>query len=354
MAKAALANPKTPRSPNKTGKTARDQAAPSWSPDETTPLSAHRLDGLEPDNLLAFMALLGLLRALETVRPDWYPRVFWDTDRHPWRPTLTLAQPQTQAAVAVAAAGGVKVLAAAHTFPETILDLKFTAAQYRVMHAQADTARQAVLDALHCDAAVKDDGATLWPTPLCLMFGQGHQHFLDRFNDVPAGLLPGKLAKLKSPPDLASPHYVATTLFRPWRREDPADGFRWDAAEDRRYALRAEDPSGDPATTQHGANRLAAIALPVFGVIAIHRRGEARVLAAGLRYGSTGEIEVTWPLWTRRASLSGIKALLAHPVLSADRPDLSALPGGAYLRVMRVRRTSVGKFFCITPAAEVA
>lgn len=33
-----------------------------------------RLGGLEPDNLLAFLALFGLL-ALETARPDWRPRV---------------------------------------------------------------------------------------------------------------------------------------------------------------------------------------------------------------------------------------------------------------------------------------
>ena len=29
------------------------------------PTTEHRLDGLEPDNLLAFLALLGLLRTLE-------------------------------------------------------------------------------------------------------------------------------------------------------------------------------------------------------------------------------------------------------------------------------------------------
>ena len=33
------------------------------------------LPGLEADNLLAFLALLGLLRALETVREEWRPRV---------------------------------------------------------------------------------------------------------------------------------------------------------------------------------------------------------------------------------------------------------------------------------------
>ena len=44
----------------------------------TEPRCDHRLNGLEPDNLLAFLALLGLLRALETARPKWRPRARWD------------------------------------------------------------------------------------------------------------------------------------------------------------------------------------------------------------------------------------------------------------------------------------
>src|SRR5262249_8852466 len=60
--------------------------------------SAHRLDGLEPDNLLAFLALLGLLRALEADdrgRPaddKLHPRVSWDIDRPPLRPRLVVAR----------------------------------------------------------------------------------------------------------------------------------------------------------------------------------------------------------------------------------------------------------------------
>ena len=46
----------------------------------------HRLDGLEPDNLLAFMALLGLLRTLEEARPGWRPRASWTVAEPPLRP----------------------------------------------------------------------------------------------------------------------------------------------------------------------------------------------------------------------------------------------------------------------------
>ena len=51
----------------------------------------HRLDGLEPNNLLAFLALLGLLRALEEVEPAWSPKVAWMVDEFPVRPELSLS-----------------------------------------------------------------------------------------------------------------------------------------------------------------------------------------------------------------------------------------------------------------------
>ena len=39
----------------------------------TSDQTRFRLDGLEPDNLLAFLALLGLLRALEHLPPGLAP-----------------------------------------------------------------------------------------------------------------------------------------------------------------------------------------------------------------------------------------------------------------------------------------
>jgi hypothetical protein len=72
-------------------------------------LAQHRLDGLEPDNLLAFLALLGLLRALDAARPDWRARAYWQDEPRPLRPVLVLAAPQTREAVVEAAAEGVRM-----------------------------------------------------------------------------------------------------------------------------------------------------------------------------------------------------------------------------------------------------
>jgi hypothetical protein len=77
----------------------------------------HRLQGLEPDNLLAFLALLGLLRAIETSRPDWRPRATWDIDQPPLRPWLLIAEPATPEGIGQAAVEGATRLAEYYEFP---------------------------------------------------------------------------------------------------------------------------------------------------------------------------------------------------------------------------------------------
>lgn len=311
----------------------------------------HRLVGLEPDNLLAFLALLGLLRSLDAVRPDWRVRAGWDPDTRPLRPILVLAFGQTDEAIATAAAEGAAALACVHRFDRN--DLNYPAQEARVLlNAAEDPRRAALLDALMSDGATRDD-ASIWPTPLCFLFGQGHQHFLSRLADVPAGRLPARLAKTRKPPDLNAPSFIGEALFAPWTRRDLTDGLRWDPAEDRRYALRADDPSGDPAGMQHGANRLAAVGLPVLPGAVVRRRGDTRFLNAATSYGPDGGIRITWPIWTVPARLPGIRALLAHPALAGESDDIRKLAPQGVAFAFRAHRISVGKFFNITPAERL-
>lgn len=311
----------------------------------------HRLIGLEPDNLLAFLALLGLLRALDTARPEWRARACWDATTPPLRPLLVLSSAQTQETVALAAAEGAADLAKIHRFDRS--DLNYPAEQARELLLEAeDPARAGLLDALMSDGATRDDGS-VWPTPLCFLFGQGHQHFLGRLADIPNGRLPAKLAKTRRPPDLNAPEFIAQALFAPWTRSDPTDGLRWDPAEDRRYALRADDPSGDPAGMQHGANRLAAIGLPALSGSVVRRRGDMRFLNAGTSYGEDGGIRITWPIWTMPARLTGICALLAHPSSAGDVAAIGTLAVQGVAFAFRAQRISVGKFFNVTAAERV-
>lgn len=71
---------------------------PAETATEASARRCHRLDGLEPDNLLAVLALLGLLRAIEaddrTAAAPLRPRAAWDLDEPPLRPVLHVCPEQ--------------------------------------------------------------------------------------------------------------------------------------------------------------------------------------------------------------------------------------------------------------------
>lgn len=149
----------------------------------------HRLSGLEPDNLLAFMALLGLLRVLEEAEPSWLPRVSWSGDDDPpVRPVLHVAQPVPEDSIVTAAGAGLAELADRHRF-EPFKDLKLSPedAAGKLRASRDDRYAADLWAALVSDAATRDRDKKqeAEPTPLCLLFGQGHQHFLERLGSVP-------------------------------------------------------------------------------------------------------------------------------------------------------------------------
>jgi hypothetical protein len=152
----------------------------------------------------------------------------------------------------------------------------------------------------------------------------------------------------------SSPATVMTrALFQPWERTDPTPGFRWDPAEDRRYALRFGDPSKDPATTVHGANRLAVIGLPVLTAYPVTEGSRIRLSAISVRRGRGRNLEVTWPIWSRPVSLQGLRALLTHPSLQSDVPDRTRLQTLGIHEIRRAKRISVGKFLNFTRAVAL-
>jgi len=327
------------------------------------PVLRHRLEGLEPDNFLAFLALLGLLRALESAdqgRSDsekFRSRAAWDIDNPPLRPVLHLAHATTEKQVAEAIADGLASLSDDYAF-DGKKDLNYcrkdarsllkTAAESAVISSRG---RVELLAALMTDAAVKEEKQeeAIDPTPLCLLFGQGHQHFLDRLSSVP---------KIKPPPrgrgkKAATPsagECLAEALFQHWRREDPTFSFRWDPDEDVRYALMAGDPTDAAykAGTQHGANQLAAIGLAALTVVPEIRAGRVRPSILGGAFGTEG-FSLAWPIWRGPATLSAIRSLLGHPKLRQP----NALKHLDIDHVVAARRISVGKFMNFTRARPV-
>jgi hypothetical protein len=321
------------------------------------PERRYRLQGLEPDNLLAFLTLLGLLRVLDFARPTWHSRAAWDLDAPPLRPVLILAVSATTMEISEAAAEGAAALAANYTFPRgpedkaPQSDLNYTKRTARVLLLQAaegeDRDSADVWSALMCNVAEKDD--KIDATPLCLLFGQGHQHFLDRLATVPRTEAPPPRGRGKKALTLTAGETLYEALFESWTRQDPTAAFRWDPAEDVRYALRADDPSRQKSTTQHGANRLAALGLPMLTVTPARRGSRVRLQVLGGAF-ERGEFVFSWPIWDESASLAGIRALLAHPDLAKGD---AALGHFGVVEVRRTRRISVGKFMNFTRAEPI-
>jgi hypothetical protein len=325
------------------------------------PVTSHRLIGLEPDNLLAFLALLGLLRSLEAIPKGkrLFPRACWKLDDPPLRPVLCLKSPVTREDVAEIAAQGLAALAANHDFGEqNQSDLSYPRKKARTMLEEAakaatasDRDRADLLAALMSDAATKEhkdpDAAPIAPTPLCLLFGQGHQHFLDRFRNVSSEPAPPQRGRGNASVTLSAAECLSETLFAPWHRSDPTFSFRWDPEEDVRYALMAGDPADLTYKygTQHGANRLAAVGLAALTMVPETRAGRIRPSVLGGSSGRDG-FSFTWPIWKEPATLSAIRAMLGHP-------DLHKANGLVYLsvdHVLTAKRISVGKFMNFTRA----
>lgn len=318
-----------------------------------TERSTHRLAGLEPDNLLAFLALLGMLRTLDHSRLEWRARVGWTMDTPPVRPVLAVAAPATEDEILAAVAEGLKDLARRHDFGQ-IKDLKLSReeATNRLRNVVAgDRYISDLWAALISDAAVRDKNKVqeAEPTPLCLLFGQGHMHFMSRLASVPQESAPPARGSGRKKITIRETDCLREALFKTWTRPDATFSFRWDPHEDVRYALRATDPTDSKTkeTTQHGANRLAAVGLSVLTVVPRLRAGTAQLGVAGGE--RSGGFAFTWPIWRDPISLATIRSLLGHTGL--DKPATREALGVVELR--RARRISVGKFMNFTRAEAV-
>jgi hypothetical protein len=295
----------------------------------------HRLEGLEPDNLLAFLALLGLLRALETSRVPWFPRAGWDLGQPPLRPILMIAEATTRELICKAAAEGAATLLSGIDFGPAS-DLKLNVSEARSL-CRAASERSAPGDryfaelcaALISDAATDSKQTKVEPTPLAYPT-VATSNFLKNFQKLAKEELPEKRGRDPSYPKTAVAS-IAQALFASWARLDRPVGLRWDPDEAKRHAYQSRAPTRDAPTTQHGANRLAIIGIAALtcSPVAFGSRVRLSVLGGA---GSGDRFTLAWPIWTTPASLASIRALLSHPKLREPR----ALE---YLGVDHVRAT---------------
>jgi len=150
---------------------------------------------------------------------------------------------------------------------------------------------------------------------------------------------------------LTAADHVNEALFGPWRYADDPPIMRWDPEEDRRYALRWREPSGDPIRTVRGANRLAVEGLCFFPAVPVSQRLET----TGFVGRRASDTYFTWPIWTAALSVPVVRSLLASADLrelsvSAQSQARSRLMSRGVAAVMRSQRITVGKYRNFGPA----
>jgi len=247
------------------------------------------------------------LRSLDASQPDWKTRVYWDTESSPLRPMLTLSEPKTVAELAEAVARGCDVLVKDYCFdvfqvPKMRLDDARRLLREATSKGPAGRPYIDMLSSLMCDVAT-DDGSTLF-TPLYPLFRQCHEYFLRRHVVTPRqhSALPRGSGTDKATPTASET--IEAALFRTWRRADSDDRFR----------MNFNNLTADETPIMHGANRLAAVGLPVLTVSPATVRGQLGLRTLGVQE-TYGKPHPVWPIWTRPLSLPSIKALLSHPGL---------------------------------------
>lgn len=301
------------------------------------------LKGLDGSNPLAFLAALGTLRTLTLALPDEAVKMRWEQHDGAWRPRVWCSL----------AGDGDAII-------ETISDL-LGRATYRASFAIGDNInlaadklqshlRQAVQDvaalanpltridadflaAFGSEVLTNDDG-TMQDTALRTMSGAGHQHFLKFFRELVS----------KTDAD-----HLRRTLFLKWDYADEGRGMnlRWDPLDDRRYALRWEDPSGDPVKTMRGANRLAIEAFPLLPTMPT----AAGLITTAVQDSGRRGTFFTWPIWSRAISMPVVVTLLGQ--VGSLKNDTAARAARGVSAVYSSARITTGKFRNFTPSTPV-
>jgi hypothetical protein len=311
----------------------------------------HTLHGLQPDNLMAFLALLGLLRSLDCARPDWHSRAGWSVDAPPLRPRLHVSAGIAQEEICAAATEGTRTLLSAVDLGDR-KDIKLTAEEARTVLRQASekassgpAARFAadLLIALGSDAG-REDGEEASTSPLCFP-SVARTNFITSIREIVAAEAPTQ--RSGSSRNLGTAEQaIERALFQSWERQDRPPGLRWDPEEARLHAHQWTAPTDEKPTTEHGANRLALIGLSCFPVLPSSSNRKAQTPVPGTK-NLNGTFSVSWPIWRWPMTLPAIRALMVSiaRLAPAAREDLGVFA------VMRSERVSLDRYISFTRAS---
>ena len=299
------------------------------------------LPGPPPTSLLGFLSLLGLLRSLDESRPGWRSRLSWDG----LVPQLHLDEDADRVEVARAAVSGLAKFGEKLRFPGPNPGAEIN----ELAQWQKDMDPEAITPIGSDACPKKNDKTRADTTPLCMMYGAGHQEFLTRL---------GQATSVREQDRDGVQEQVHNALFARWTYEDtlPKIAFRWDPTEYHPHARQSMDPKKDAIRTVNGANRLAAVGFTAYECVPT-----ARGLATVSCMPGGARIDVAlWPIWPMPLSLAEVKVAMRLPQIKkaaggeCDPAALEKLKAHGIDGVMRAALFWDGKFKNVRVAELVA
>ncbi|BAS26090.1 type I-G CRISPR-associated protein, Cas3-extension family [Limnochorda pilosa] len=295
-------------------------------------MSEHIAIGPPGENLLGFLATMGTFRTLTEIRPSSDVRMRWQLLPQGWRPAWHVAPDVSQEALVEALHeylsardGAPEFTALGNSLP--VEGPAFAAFARQAADAAGATDRRLADFALAygCELVTNDNGR-IQDTALRTV-GAGQQRFFDMIGKLVRG---------------TKPEHIRQALFEVWRYRDPSPAMRWDPADDRRYAYRADDPKDSkefPIRTERGANRLAIEALPFFPTAIVGRMLFTASFVRNERGWAT-----RWPIWEPAIPLDVARSLMTHPELGRERPDPRRLHALGVVEVFESLRSTEDRY----------
>lgn len=293
------------------------------------------LNGLDGGNLLAYLAALGVLRMTSLAFPHRQVLMRWKHDSGGWRPRLTV-EDKIDSEKWLDELDSILRCETGQPAFRIASDLNMSCSNFRAVAEEAQSTSTAQ-DRSFADFIAgfgsevveslvngKRSGV-MADSAFRTMSGAGHQHFL------------GFMALLEQQ---TSKDHLRAAMLENWTYSDPGPSLRWDPADDRRYAQRWDEPSGDPLKTVRGANRLAIEALPLFPTVAVNGQLETTGFSQRRRQG----VVFSWAIWTGNLGIDVVRSLLAYPELQTQEPDRKALQRIGIEEVFRCQRITQGKY----------
>jgi hypothetical protein len=294
-------------------------------------MGQHTCAGPDGSSLLGFLASMGAFAALNRAWPDRNVRLSWKKEGK-WNPVLQVDGPSSEDDIIDALYNELKKREiniidengkpAINTNKLTVITFR---QQAEKLVCQASTNNRLDVDFLAAMAGeVEKRDGYLEDTALRTMSGSGGQNFLETMR---------VLVKRVGRDD------IAEALFKPWRAKEARNmSLRYDPIEDRRYALRATDPSRESTVVSFpGANRLAVEALEYFPTFPKWK---------GLLTTGFAEKDIYWPIWSTPISTTTLRSLLLNgQIYNPERPESKAiLRSIGVVAVFASSRISTGKY----------